>query len=89
MSDLSRYRAQKGDDPHGPSDLQWLEDGINFMGAWMKDTLFPGKEETSEDVMIIEAPANKSGKLSRRKRNSNRKRRIIRARERTIEIIED
>jgi len=86
MSNLSRYRAQENDEMSNPSDLQWLEDGINFMGAWMKDTLFPTKRES--DIIITDDLECEPDKITKRKQKRGRK--IIRIREREIEItIED
>jgi len=83
MRNLSRYRAQENDKQIGPSDLQWLEDGINFLGAWAKDIVFPGKKKS--EITTTNDAANKPGKISKRKRKRGRK--VIRVREREVEVI--
>jgi hypothetical protein len=83
MSDLSRYRAQEEDEQSSPSDLQWLEDSIHFLGAWTKDILSPSKN--SSEPVTTEVSNRKPGKITKRKQSRGRK--IIRIREREIEII--
>jgi len=83
MSNLSRYRAQEEDEQGNPSDLQWLEDSIHFLGAWAKDILRPSKN--SSEPLTSEVSNRKPGKITKRKQTSGRK--IIRIREREIEVI--
>ena len=61
MRNLSRYRAPKEDEQIAPSDLQWLEDGINFLGAWTKDILCPGKSKS--EIATVDDSVNKPGKV--------------------------
>lgn len=86
MRNLSRYRAQEEDKQTNPSDLQWLEDGINFMGAWTKDILFPGKRK-SKSVIVNNSANSKPGKMTKRKKRRGRK--VIRIYEREIEVTVD
>ena len=83
MSNLSRYRAQEEDEQGDPSDLQWLEDSIHFLGAWAKDILRPSKN--SSKPLTSEVSNHKPGKITKRKQTRGRK--IIRIREREIEVI--
>ena len=54
----------------GPSDLQWLEDAINFMGAWIWDIVFPTskKKSSTKTTRLLKASRRKTTK---RKRHSN------------------
>ncbi len=67
------------------SDLQWLEDSVNYLGSWIKDIVTPSKKQS--ESTIVEVPENKVGKISKRRRRKRRPRKIIRLREREVEII--
>ena len=90
MSNMSRYNSQGNN--RGPSDLQWLEDGINYLGAWASDICSIGRKTKESSTARSNS---RRGKLSRRSkdgklRKSRGKRKIIRIREREIEIyVED
>jgi hypothetical protein len=86
MRNLSRYRAPEEDKKTNPSDLQWLEDGINFMGAWTKDILFPDKRKPKMGT-VVNSASSKPDKMTKRKKRRGRK--VIRIYEREIEVTVD
>ena len=86
MRNLSRYRAPEEDKKTNPSDLQWLEDGINFMGAWTKDILFPDKRKPKMGT-VVNSARSKPDKMTKRKKRRGRK--VIRIYEREIEVTVD
>lgn len=86
MGKLSRYDSQKGN--LGPSDMQWLEDGVNYLGAWVGDILSFGRK--TKKSRKGKSSANK-GYLTRGAKNGKLhlprgKRKTIRYREREREI---
>lgn len=86
MGKLSRYDDQK--DTRGPSDLQWLEDGVNYLGAWTGDILSFGRKTKKSRKR---RPGANKGNLTRGAKNGKLhlpkgKRRTIRYREREREI---